>query len=100
MIEFLRRIKECQMDLFADRTSIATMRANQLRLWFASVAYALVDSLRRLASAGERACQTRLPHHPPQMLVAGCSVVPELVTNAKAYRCTIKNTPCIRRFLN
>jgi hypothetical protein len=27
------RIKECQLDLFADRTSAATMRANQLRLW-------------------------------------------------------------------
>ena len=32
------RIKECQTDLFADRTSTATMRANQLRLWFASMA--------------------------------------------------------------
>jgi len=42
-------IKECQLDLFADRTSTATMRANQLRLWFASMAYVLVDSLRRLA---------------------------------------------------
>jgi hypothetical protein len=31
------RIKECQLDLFADRTSAATMRANQLRLWFASM---------------------------------------------------------------
>lgn len=28
------RIKECQLDLFADRTSTATMAANQLRLWF------------------------------------------------------------------
>src|SRR5262249_40416517 len=28
------RLKECQLDLFADRTSAATMRANQLRLWF------------------------------------------------------------------
>ena len=28
------RIKECQLDLYADRTSAATMRANQLRLWF------------------------------------------------------------------
>jgi Transposase DDE domain group 1 len=27
------RIKECQLDLFADRTSAKTMRANQLRLW-------------------------------------------------------------------
>lgn len=33
--EMENRIKECQMDLFADRTSAATMRANQLRLWFA-----------------------------------------------------------------
>ena len=32
------RIKEQQLDLFADRTSAHTMRANQLRLWFASVA--------------------------------------------------------------
>ncbi len=28
------RIKEQQLDLFADRTSTATMRANQLRLYF------------------------------------------------------------------
>jgi len=46
--EMENRIKECQLDLFADRTSSATMRANQLRLWFASMAYILVDSLRRL----------------------------------------------------
>jgi hypothetical protein len=43
------RIKECQLDLFADRTSAATMRANQLRLWFASMAYVLLCALRRLA---------------------------------------------------
>jgi hypothetical protein len=49
--EMENRIKECQGDLFADRTSTATMRANQLRLWFASVAYALVCALRRLALA-------------------------------------------------
>lgn len=47
--EMENRIKECQIDLFADRTSTATMRANQLRLWFASVAYVLVESIRRLA---------------------------------------------------
>ena len=35
------RIKECQLDLYADRTSAATMRANQLRLWFHSMAYVL-----------------------------------------------------------
>jgi len=43
------RIKECQLDLFADRTSTATMRANQMRLWFASMAYVLICALRRIA---------------------------------------------------
>jgi hypothetical protein len=46
------RIKECQGDLFADRTPAATMRANQLRLWFASMAYVLMCALRRIALAG------------------------------------------------
>src|SRR6266480_59296 len=40
------RIKECQLDLYADRTSAATMRANQLRLWFYSMAYVLLCALR------------------------------------------------------
>ena len=52
--EMENRIKECQLDLFADRTSTATMRANQLRLWFASMAYVLLSALRRLALAGTR----------------------------------------------
>ena len=34
---------------FADRTSAATMRANQRRLWFASFAYVLLEALRRIA---------------------------------------------------
>ena len=38
------RIKECQLDLYADRTSAATMRANQLR----SMAYVLLCALRRI----------------------------------------------------
>jgi Transposase DDE domain group 1 len=42
------RIKEQQLDLFADRTSAATMHANQLRLWFASFAYVLLEALRRI----------------------------------------------------
>jgi hypothetical protein len=46
--EIENRIKECQLDLFADRTSTATMRANQLRLWFASMAYVLLEAVRRI----------------------------------------------------
>ena len=42
------RIKDCQLDLYADRTSTATMRANQLRPWFASMAYVLLCALHRI----------------------------------------------------
>ena len=45
--EMENRIKEQQRFLFADRTSASTMRANQLRLWFSSVAYTLLQALRR-----------------------------------------------------
>ncbi len=47
--EMENRIKEQQLDLFADRTSSATMKANQLRLWFSSMAYVLLNELRRIA---------------------------------------------------
>jgi Transposase DDE domain group 1 len=56
------RIKEQQLMMFADRTSTATMRANQLRLWFSSVAYSLLQALRRLGLRGtamaQAQCQT------------------------------------------
>jgi hypothetical protein len=43
-----------ELDLYADRTSAATMRANQLRLWFASFAYVLMCALRRIGLAHGR----------------------------------------------
>jgi hypothetical protein len=46
------RIKEQQLWLFADRTSAGKMRANQLRLYFSSVAYMLMQALRRLGLKG------------------------------------------------
>ena len=46
------RIKECQSDLFAGRTSAATLRANQLRLWFAAFAYVVMAALRRIGLGG------------------------------------------------
>jgi len=52
--EMENRIKGFQLDLFADRTSAATLRANQLRLWFAAFAYVLVSAPRRIALAGTR----------------------------------------------
>ena len=50
--EMENRIKEQQLGLFADRTSTASMRGNQLRLYFSSVAYILMHDLRRLALKG------------------------------------------------
>jgi hypothetical protein len=50
--EMENRIKECQLDLFSDRTSAATLVANQLRLWFSSFAYVLLTAMRRIALAG------------------------------------------------
>ncbi len=56
------RIKEQQLALFADRTSSATLRANQLRLYFSSIAYTLLVGLRRLGLVGTEMaraqCQT------------------------------------------
>ena len=52
--EMENRIKECQLDLFADRTSSHTMQANQLRLWLASFAYVLMNALRRIGLTGTR----------------------------------------------
>jgi hypothetical protein len=40
------RVKEQQLDLFADRMSCETMSANQLRLWFSTFAYQLMIDLR------------------------------------------------------
>jgi hypothetical protein len=60
--EMENRIKEQQLHLFADRTSAGTMRANQVRLFFSSIAYVLLNALRRLGLTGTELaaaqCQT------------------------------------------
>ena len=50
--EMENRIKEQQLDLFADRTSSGKMRANQLRLWFSTLAYRLLHLFRLLGLEG------------------------------------------------
>ena len=57
--EMENRIKEAQLNLFADRLSTETFRANQLRLWLSSAAYVLMHALRRVGLAATslaRAC--------------------------------------------
>src|SRR5215469_13621101 len=57
--EMENRIKE-QLSLFADRMSTESLRANQLRLYFSSLAYVLIHALRRLALAGTEWAQAQV----------------------------------------
>ena len=60
--EMENRIKEQQLQLFADRTSTHWLKSNQLRLWLSSAAYALINELRRVGLAetemAQAQCQT------------------------------------------
>jgi hypothetical protein len=56
--EMENRIKE-QLMLFADRTSTAFLRSNQMRLYFSSIAYLLIEALRRLGLQGTEFAQAQ-----------------------------------------
>jgi hypothetical protein len=72
--EMENRIKECQLDLFADRTSTATMLANQLRLWFASMAYVLLCALRCIGLAHSQFAEATCGTIPLKLLKLGALV--------------------------
>jgi hypothetical protein len=57
--EMENRIKEQQLALFADRTSTQLMRSNQLRLYFSTFAYQLMQGLRRLGLKGTEMAQAQ-----------------------------------------
>lgn len=57
--EMENRIKEQQLALFADRTSTELMRSNQLRLYFSTFAYQLMQGLRRLGLQGTEMAQAQ-----------------------------------------
>jgi Transposase DDE domain group 1 len=61
--EMENRLKEPKQDLRADKTSTQKLQSNQLRLWFASIAYVLLNELRRLGLA-----ETELAHAQCQTL--------------------------------
>lgn len=52
--EMENRIKEQQLDMFGDRLSTHWEQSNQLRLWFSTMAYFLLDRLRTLGLAGTK----------------------------------------------
>jgi len=73
--EMENRIKEQQLYLFADRTSAHLMRVNQIRLWFSSFAYLLLNELRRLGLAGSGFAQARCDTIRTQLLKIGARIV-------------------------
>ena len=88
--EMENRIKEQQLCLFADRTSAATMRANQLRLWFSSVAYTLLNALRRLGLKGTELARARCDTIRLKLLKIGAQIK---VTVRKVWVCLSESYP-------
>ena len=72
--EMENRIKEQQLALFADRTSSATLRANQLRLYWSTFAYVLLHTLRRLGLAGTRLARAQSDTLRLRLLKVGAQV--------------------------
>lgn len=72
--EMENRIKEQQLHLFADRTSAGTMRSNQLRLWFSSVAYVLMNAFRQFGLKGTEMEQAQCETIRLKLLKVGAQV--------------------------
>ena len=72
--EMENRIKEQQLDLFADRTSTALMRSNQIRLYFSSIAYCLMQALRELGLVGTKMAQAQCSTIRVRLLKIGARV--------------------------
>ena len=98
--EMENRFKEQQLELFSDRTSTHTFAGNQLRLWFSSIAYVLMNALREqclmkteLQNAQVGTIRTKLLKlgalitvSTRRILIAICSSCPYKHIFANAYR--------------
>lgn len=99
--EMENRFKEQQLELFSHRTSTHTFEGNQLRLWFSSLAYILMNALRTqcLASTELRSAQvgtirTKLLKLGARVLVSARRILVSISSScpyqdifATAYRC-------------
>ena len=72
--EMENRIKEHQLYLFGDRVSAETLRANQIRIWFSSLGYTLMQGLRREALAGTVLARARADTIRCKLLKIGAAV--------------------------
>ena len=72
--EMENRIKEHQLDLFSDRTSTHEFESNQLRLWFSSFAYVLMQALRQHLLVGTELANAQLGTIRLKLLKLGAQV--------------------------
>jgi hypothetical protein len=72
--EMENRIKECQLEMFSDRLSANLFRVNQLRLWLASLAYTLVETLRRLGLGATQFARATVGSIRLKLLKIGASI--------------------------
>ena len=88
------RIKE-QLMLFSDRTSTAYLRSNQIRLYFSSVAYLLMQALRRLGLQGTEWAQAQCSTLRPKLLKIGALI---RITVRKVWVSMASGYPYAERF--
>jgi len=89
------RIKEQQLDLFADRTSCHKWWANQFRLSIASLAYTLIEAIRRLALKGTELARAQCGTIRLKLLKVGAVIL----KNTRRIRFLISSAyPCQRLF--
>jgi len=73
--EMENRIKECQLGLFADRTSCHKWWPNQFRLLASSLAYTLLEAIRRLALWGTAMARAQVGTIRSRLLKIGAVVI-------------------------
>jgi hypothetical protein len=89
------RIKEQQLYLFADRTSCMNWLPNQLRLLLSSLAYTLLEAIRRLGLAGTEMAKARCDTIRLKLLKIGAVVI----RNTRRVRLLLSSAyPCQRLF--
>lgn len=90
------RIKEQQLEMFADRTSAGSLEANQLRLYFASVAYMLMHAIRRLALEGTQFAKAQCGTIRNKLLKIGATI---RVTVRKVWVSMPTSYPWVNEFM-
>ena len=76
------RIRDQQLDLFADRVSSSDFDANHFRLLFSSQVHRLIEGLHRMVLLGDRSVQNAAEHDPPYVALGWLWLLPTPVPRA------------------